>query len=167
MATVIDQSWYQRSPDAQARTSAGGVIARIEKASIVIALAREGDHENLVLPKGGVEPDESLVEAARREIEEEIGISELVCLGPLGVCERLSFNRKNWITTHYFLFLTAQVNATPTHSDRHWHGPRWIGVGDDRGLAEIFWPEQRELIQMNRRHIETSVRAAHAKEAGR
>ncbi len=40
-----------------------------------------------VFPKGGVEPDEEPEEAARREIEEEVGLSGLSLLAPLGETE--------------------------------------------------------------------------------
>lgn len=161
----IDDSWYRRTPDAQPRTSAGGVIARVESDRVLVALAREGDFESLVLPKGGVDPGESLVEAAKREIEEEIGISDLTCLAPLGARQRLSYAKDRWVTTHYFLFFTRQIDATPTHHERHWHGPKWLDLHNDQALAEMFWPEQREVVVSNRPMIESLAREAAARDA--
>ena len=53
----------------RAGLSCGGTGGRI-----LVALTREGDMAHYLLPKGGVEKGESLLEAARREIQEEAGI---------------------------------------------------------------------------------------------
>ena len=77
---MIDESWYERPPDVPDRTSAGGVVARIEDGQIYVALVGEVGLSERVLPKGGVESGESLEGAARREIEEEAGLSSLVLI---------------------------------------------------------------------------------------
>ncbi len=97
-----------------------------------------------ILPKGGVDPGESIEEAARREIEEEAGFSDLTLIKPLGVFERLSFDKRRWITTHYFLFQTHQTEPRPTD-------PNFSYVTDwfplDGPLPALLWPEQAELVR--------------------
>ena len=68
-------------PAAKDRIAAGGVVLRQEDQRVYLALAREGDIPPFVLPKGEVEPDESLEAAARREILEEVGLSDLQLIG--------------------------------------------------------------------------------------
>ena len=126
------------------RLSAGGVVVRSHSGEPLVALAREGHYEAPVLPKGGVEPCEALEQAARREIEEEAGLSRLALVAKLGVLERLSFDKRLWLTTHVFLFTTDQVTGVPTDRARHQHGPIWRGLDD---LDDMFWPDQRRLIQ--------------------
>lgn len=146
---MIDESWYKRPPGVSDRTSSGGVVVRIEDDQIYVALVGELGLTERVLPKGGVEAGESLEEAARREIEEEAGLSSLELIERLGVRGRLSYDRVCWITTHYFLFVTEQVEGHPTDVEHHYE-LAWHPIGE---LPAIFWPEQRELIETNRDKI--------------
>ncbi len=121
-----------------------------------MALTTEIGLNAYILPKGGVKKKETLEQAAAREIEEEAGLTDLHLVDLLGTRERLDFEKTKWITTHYFLYVTTQVRGVPT--DRHHaYEVRWFPLED---LPEIFWPEQRELIESNRILIETKVRAA-------
>ena len=90
---MIDESWYKRPPGVRDRTSAGGIVTRIVDGQIYVALVGELRLTERVLPKGGVEPGESLEEAARREIEEEAGLSSLEVIEKLGIRARLSYDR--------------------------------------------------------------------------
>ena len=146
---MIDESWYTRPPGVSDRISAGGVVARIEDGQIYVALVGELGLTERVLPKGGVEPGESLEETARREIEEEAGLFSLELIEKLGVRARLSYDRGCWTTTHYFLFVTEQVEGTPTDVEHHYE-IGWYPIG---ALPAIFWQEQRELIETNRDKI--------------
>ena len=146
---MIDESWYKRPPGVSDRTSAGGIVARIEDGRIYVALVGELGLTERVLPKGGVEPGESLEEAARREIEEEAGLSSLELIEELGIREHLSYDKVCWITTYYFLFVTEQVEGIPTDVEHHYE-LAWHPIG---ALPAIFWPEQRELIETNRDEI--------------
>jgi 8-oxo-dGTP pyrophosphatase MutT (NUDIX family) len=143
MATAPD--WYYKKPDnVKHRTGAGGVVARVDKGKILIALIRDrGDHE-YVLPKGGVEYGETLEQAAIREIEEEAGFRDLRLLGELGVGERLGGKKAVWQKTHYFLFRTEEVQGKPT--DRRDWEVAWF---DLQKLPELYWREQEEIIVSN------------------
>jgi len=152
---VIDQSWYVRLPHiTRERTSAGGVVVRADGGEPLVALAREKSYAGPVLPKGGIEPGESLEQAARREIEEEAGLTRLTLVMKLGVLERLSFDKQQWSTTHVFFFTTDQSSGIPTDHVRHQQGPIWRRLDE---LGDMFWPDQRELIhahaELIRRHM--------------
>jgi len=154
---VIDETWYERPDGILERTSAGGFVARIDDdGDVLIGFAREGDHDTLVVPKGGVDPGETIEQAAKREIEEELGVRidalETVC--DLGALARLNFRRSAWVTVHYFLFRTEQVDGTPTDSARHWHGPTWVPLDDP---PDLFWPEQQRLLRENTGRIRELV----------
>ena len=146
---VIDESWYTKPPGIRERQTSGGVVVRVSNGDVLVALAREKSIEEFVLPKGGVEPGEEILEAAIREIHEETGLMELQLLGKLDVLERLSYQKHIWLVIHYFLFITEQVDATP--ADSQWHsGMWWHPIGD---LPEFLWPEQRDLIRRNQQEI--------------
>jgi len=137
----IDSSWYKRPEGLPDRTSAGGVVVRREAGQVLVALVREAGKPAFVLPKGGVETGESHEQAARREIREEAGFTQLALLGALGVKERLTFDRRAWVSQHFFLYETGEIAVTPTEAG--YSPPEWFSVDK---LPELFWPEQRELL---------------------
>lgn len=115
-------------------------------ACIYVALVREVGLSHAVLPKGGLEAGENLEMAARREIEEEAGLTDLKLIGELGLRERLDYEKKWWLKSHYFLFVTNQREGTPTDAEHH-YGLEWCPID---ALLPLFWPEQKELIETNR-----------------
>jgi ubiquinone/menaquinone biosynthesis C-methylase UbiE/ADP-ribose pyrophosphatase YjhB (NUDIX family) len=134
----------------------------VEESATFIESLREGGREFYSLPKGHGEPGERLEDAARRELEEEAGLEGLILLGPLGVRERLDFERTSWKTTHYYLFLAAA--ATPGAQTRSpadaaglrtsEYAPEWFALD---ALPAMFWPEQRELLLTERERIRAAV----------
>ena len=151
---MIDETWYRRPPGLPERVASGGIIARCEAHRPVIALVREKDRPEYVLPKGGVEDGETLEEAARREIAEEAGLTELSLVGKLGIRERLTFDKDRWAQVHYFLFTTEQAHGTPTDI-LHESNPQWFSLDN---LPPFFWPEQRALVETYERLIVRALR---------
>ena len=153
---MIDETWYERPADLPERVASGGVIVRCDHHTPVIALVRETDLADYVLPKGGVEPGETVEQTARREIAEEAGLTELSLVGKLGVRERLSYDKKWWTPVHYFLYTTEQTEGTPTDSV-HPDGPFWFPLDS---LPPFAWPEQRTLVETYQRLIIRALRGA-------
>ncbi len=147
----IDASWYKRPPGVPEHVSAGGVVIRVEKKRVYIALVGQRGRSKFVLPKGHVEDGETLEQAARREIEEEAGFTRLKLVAPLGVKERLDFSRSHWKRTHYFLFTTKEVAVKPTESR---YKVKWFLLEE---MPELFWPDQTQLIHENRGPIAALV----------
>lgn len=150
---MIDHSWYKRPPHISESVSAGGVVVRLESSQIYVALVQAREKQEYFLPKGHVEPEESIQDAACREIEEEAGLKDLKLIENLGVRERLSFKKREWKKIHYFLFLTEQVEGKPTDP----HVRYVLGWFPLEKLPPLFWPEQQELIEINRNLIISSV----------
>ena len=153
-AVKIDESWYVKPAAIRERAAAGGVVVRREDGRLLVAFAREADFAGFVMPKGGVDEGENEEQAARREIAEEIGITDLKLLGDLGVRERLNFQKKRWVSTRYYLYLTEQVKGKPLDTVKHYTGATWFPID---ALPEMLWPEQRELIESNRGRIIDAV----------
>lgn len=151
----IDHTWYQRPSHVPEHDSAGGVVVRMENKRIYFACIGEPGLSGYVLPKGRVDPGETLEQAARREIEEEAGLSRLTLLDSLGMRERLDYNKRAWKRIHYFLFLTDQINSRPT-DPQHESEVQWFLLDE---LPEMFWPEQKQLVEQNRDRIVTRIQA--------
>jgi 8-oxo-dGTP pyrophosphatase MutT (NUDIX family) len=151
----VDSSWYRRPAGVRDRFAAGGVVVRRQAKRTLVALAREADpaHVGYVIPKGGVDAGEDVLTAARREILEETGLHDLVLLGKLGVCYRLTWRRDAWQNIHLFLYVTEQSDGTPT--DSRYHEDVWWHPLDD--LPPMWWPEQRRLLEEKRGEIEGAL----------
>ena len=145
--TIIDASWYRRPPDTPQRLTAGGLVCSVQDEQLLVALAREGEWPACIIPKGGVEPGETVEAAARREIAEETGFTRLTLLGKLGVLERLTFDRAHWTVTHVFAYLTVEQAATPHDRGAHPQPALWCRPG--ALPAAMLWPDQRRLIEQN------------------
>lgn len=145
----IDDSWYHRLPNLVEEVSAGGIVARRAGSEVYVALIREKGAPHYVLPKGRLEPNESIEQAAHREIAEEAGITRLRLLADLGSRERLSSSKRRWKKVHYFLFQTDQIQADPARLERDNHTD-WFPL---HRLPDLYWPEQKALIDFNRDRI--------------
>jgi 8-oxo-dGTP pyrophosphatase MutT (NUDIX family) len=149
----MDESWYIKPTGVKESITAGGVVARLLNGQVWVALVQEGDQMDYILPKGSLEAGEDLESAARREIEEEAGLTSLELVASLGVQERLNYRRTAWKITHYFLFITQQEEGHPTDIT-HGYRCRWFPIDS---LPGMFWPEQKRLIEDNRDRIVTLV----------
>jgi len=132
--------------------SAGGVVLRGEGADRRVAVMRSR-YGTWVLPKGGIEPGETPEAAAAREIAEEIGLTDLELLGPLGFTEH-GFDLHG---THYrkqvdwFAFRApagAQVRPEAAHGslDAGWftksQALRLLTHADQRRMLRRAWPAE-------------------------
>ena len=106
--------------------SAGGVVLNAKGEVLVV----NQNHNSWSLPKGHIEPGETELEAARREILEESGISELKLIRELGTYERYKIrigggdDKSELKILTFFVFETAQKALKPTDPDNP--EARWV-----------------------------------------
>jgi len=103
----------------QAVVSCGGVVIYRNKV-LVLYKNQHGRHVGWVLPKGSLEPTETLKQAALREVQEESGVAARIVkyLGNTqysfrstrSVVEDGEFLSK---TVHWYLMSTTSFNCTP------------------------------------------------------
>ncbi|MEK7499925.1 MAG: NUDIX hydrolase [Patescibacteria group bacterium] len=99
--------------------SAGGVAVRQERGLWMVALLKTEHRRGQVwvLPKGHVELErkERVDDAAKREVQEEVGILDLVVRQQLGTTQFVFQAEETLVkkTVHYYLMVTQQVELMP------------------------------------------------------
>jgi len=125
--------------------SAGGVV--INKDGDVLVVSQHGTSWSL--PKGHIDEGEDALQAARREVKEESGVSELSLIKPLGSYKRFRIgkdageDKTEFKTIHMFLFKTDEDVLAP--SDPHNPEARWVKKEDVTGL--LTHPKDKEFFQ--------------------
>ncbi len=137
--------------------SAGGVVVRKEGEEYFVAVERDGSliqGEYWFIPKGHMDPGETLEEAARREIGEEVGVTELIYNCFLMKTEREAVIGGEWKNMYYFLYITEQVELQPTATDKP-HEARWVNLFQDTPISSL--EEQERVFEMVRKIIRSDV----------
>jgi 8-oxo-dGTP pyrophosphatase MutT (NUDIX family) len=135
-----------RRPETRTEVSAGGVVYRREDDAVEVVLAarrtRRGDLA-WGLAKGGIESDESVEQAAVREVREETGIEARI-EGSLGetryfyVWEDVRIRK----TVHFFLM--RATGGDPNDRDDEMEDVRWFPL--DRALKRAAYRGEREVL---------------------
>ncbi|HEX4561633.1 MAG TPA: NUDIX domain-containing protein [Gemmatimonadales bacterium] len=99
---------------AQRETSAGGVVFRREGGVTRYLLIRDS-YKNWGFPKGHLKTGEPPADAARREVEEETGLVNLLLHGPIRVIDWYFRFKGKTIHKycHFFLFESREGEPTP------------------------------------------------------
>jgi 8-oxo-dGTP pyrophosphatase MutT (NUDIX family) len=135
------------SSRAQAREfSAGGVVVRGEQIVAIVPTRRAADGSRvLALPKGHVDPGETTIEAAVREVREETGIiAEPVCeLGESRYWYRRD-GRTIGKTVAFYLF--TYVEGDIADHDDEVEEVRWLALDDAE--AALSHDAEREMVAL-------------------
>lgn len=141
--------------------SAGGVV--IDGGGRVLLVSQHGTSWSL--PKGHVEEGEGLLEAARREIYEESGVSELELVRGLGSYRRHRIGRdggedeSELKTIHMFLFTTSEAGLKPLDPEN----PEAAWVEPGRVAALLTHPKDKEFFESVIEIVREAGRRRHAR----
>jgi 8-oxo-dGTP pyrophosphatase MutT (NUDIX family) len=120
--------------------------------------ARPEDGDWWITPGGGVEPGESLEQAARREVQEETGYLLPADLGPIVLHRtiRFSFDGLEYEQTEHFYLATVEHSRVDysgwTEVERRsMQTHRWWTVQELRSTTEAFYPERLPDLLSSRR----------------
>lgn len=136
--------------------SAGGVAARQERGQWLVALLKTEHRrgEVWILPKGHVELEqkERISDAARREVEEEAGITDLSVRDQLGVT-RFAFQAEDALvrkTVHYFLMTTGQKTLVP-QAEEGMIDAAWFPI--DVAITQLEYDTDQDIVMKAREKL--------------
>lgn len=131
--------------------SAGGVVVRGDEIVVIVPTRRAADGSRvLALPKGHVDPGETPVEAARREVREETGIvAEPV--EELGQTRYWYRRDGKTIGKEVSFFLFTHVEGDTADHDDEVEEVRWIGLAEAE--RELSHEAEREMVALAVAHL--------------
>ena len=141
-----------RPTRSQAREfSAGGVVVREEDVVVIVPTRRAADGSRvLALPKGHVDPGETPVQAAQREVREETGIlAEPV--RELGETRYWYRRDGRTIGKEVAFFLFEHVGGDIAEHDDEVEEVRWIPLA--RAVEELSHAAEREIVGLAMAHL--------------
>jgi 8-oxo-dGTP pyrophosphatase MutT (NUDIX family) len=136
-----------RPARAEAREfSAGGVVVRGEQVVVIVPTRRAADGSRvLALPKGHVDPGETPVQAATREVREETGVlAEAV--HELGESRYWYRRDGRTIGKAVVFFLFDYVEGDTADHDDEVEEVRWIGL--DQARTTLSHGAEREMVEL-------------------
>jgi 8-oxo-dGTP pyrophosphatase MutT (NUDIX family) len=106
---------------------------------------RDRDGATWSLPKGTPNADETIEQAALREVEEETGLQVRI-VAPIGPIEYYFVQSGTRIhkTVHYYLM--EAVGGDLRFHDHEFDEVRWVSRGDARTL--MTFPTEREVVEL-------------------
>jgi 8-oxo-dGTP pyrophosphatase MutT (NUDIX family) len=140
---------------AKRETSAGGVVVRRAPPGVEYLLILDG-HGNWGFPKGHLHPGERPEQAARREIAEETGLTELVLHDPLGVIDWRFRHRGRLIHKycHFFLFAANGGDPAP-QGEEGISACVWLPYDD--AVGRLTHENSRRVMETARALVEQGV----------
>ena len=128
--------------------AAGGVVVRARGAELL--LLERPHRKELRLPKGHIEPGETIEQAAVREVQEETGYADVEITAGLGSLTHSFFSLRDDAevtrTEYYFLMrLTSERKYQGPHYDYEKFRRRWVRAGEaERALT---YESEREFAR--------------------
>lgn len=135
----------ERRPDRE--VSAGGVVFRRTADQGLRFLLIRDSYDKWGLPKGHLEDGETPAEAAIRETQEEVGLSDLRLVGPIRVID-WRFRAKGGRLIHkfcHFFLLESPADEPAPQLDEGITACRWCTL--DEAMGELSYDNARGVLR--------------------
>lgn len=142
-----------RPKKGQAREfSAGGVVVRGDQVVVIVPTRRAADGSRvLALPKGHVDPGETPIQAAEREVLEETGI-RAEPLSELGETRYWYRRDGRTIGKSVSFFLFSHLGGDTADHDDEVEEVRWITL--EQAVKELSHDAEREMVALAIAYLE-------------
>jgi ADP-ribose pyrophosphatase YjhB (NUDIX family) len=124
-------------------TAAGGVVRRKKK---ILFIKRNGVWD---LPKGKVEQNETIEDAAVREVEEECGLNNVILNSHLMNTLHTYRFKDKWVLkeTHWYSMVYKDKKKTMPQEEEGITKVKWFRIGDDRKIRKNTYPSIIEVLE--------------------
>ena len=135
--------------------AAGGVVWRVVDGKLRVLVIHRTAYADVTIPKGKVDPGESLAETAVREIFEETGIR--VALGiPVGVSRYHMPNKRQKIVHYWSAEATdAAIRTSAFVPNKEIAAIEWLSP--KKALAKLSYPVDVEIMEQFLRYVDDGV----------
>ena len=124
--------------------SAGGVVVRDGEVVVIVPRRRAADGTRVLgLPKGHPDGDETLLEAATREVREEAGV-EAEPREQLGEVHYVYRRRGQPVSKTVTFFLFDYRSGDPSDHDHEVEEARWIPLA--QAARELTYEGERDMV---------------------
>lgn len=134
--------------------AAGGYVVRSGSTEPeVLLIFRRGVWD---LPKGKLDPGETIEACALREVQEEVGIQKLAIMQPLGTTVH-TYVEKNYFrikTTYWYQMTTPETKFTP-QAEENIEAVKWMPWS--KALASIGYATLRDHMRQITSHVQDQV----------
>lgn len=135
--------------------AAGGVVWRLVEGKLMVLVIHRTAYADVTLPKGKVDPGETLAETAAREIFEETGIA--VALGiPVGVSRYRMPNKRQKIVHYWAAEATEDaIRASAFVPNKEIAALEW--VTPKKALSYLSYPVDIEILEQFLTFVEDGI----------
>ena len=131
--------------------SAGGVVVRGADTIVIVPVRRAANGRAVVaLPKGHIDPGETPIEAAAREVREEAGV-EADPVDKLGDVRYWYQRSGKRIAKEVAFFLCEYRSGDPADHDSEVEVARWMPLAEAE--AALSYKGEREMVQRARERL--------------
>lgn len=122
-------------------TTSGGLVTKKADNKTLICLVKF-TKDLYSIPKGHINSNESLEQAALREVNEELGLENLLIVKKLGICTRESVEEDGThVLKEIHVYLMNTVNYThKTSEEKH----EWVPI--DIAINKMFFKEESRFL---------------------